>query len=109
MLAALEATYGAGGFALVEVDASGAPLTYKRSLEDWYAAGELRADLVDQTRTALAADAEARLEGIIWVQGEGDTHAIARAGEYTARLESLMESFRAAIALDLAGRDTGAE
>lgn len=106
--AALEAKYGQGGYVLVEVDAAGAPLTFKRSLADWAASNELRAELRAATGAALAATSGSRLEGIIWVQGEGDTHSIARADEYAGRLDALMEEFRAAIASDFAGRDNGA-
>lgn len=108
IVAALTARYGAEGFVLVEVDAAGAPLTFKRESADWYAGDELRAELRAAAGAALAADADARIEGMIWVQGEGDTHAIARAGEYADRLELLIGELRAGIAADFPGRDTGA-
>lgn len=108
VVSALTAKYGADGFALIDVHAPGAPLTFKRADADWMAGDELRAELQAAMGVALATHLDGRLEGIIWVQGEGDTHAIARAGEYATRLKTLMDGFRDAIAADFAGRETGA-
>lgn len=109
VVAALTAQYGAGGFVLVHASAAGAPLTYKRSGEDWFASDELRHDMQRATAAALEAAPDGRIEGMIWAQGESDTQDIARAGEYAGRLTQLFDGFRSAIASGFAGRDTGAE
>ncbi|MCB1343150.1 MAG: hypothetical protein KDK24_19185 [Pseudooceanicola sp.] len=107
VVAALTAQYGAGGFVLVEVAAAGAPLTYKRSDADWYASDELRAELQAGVSGALRDTSDGVVEGIVWVQGEGDTHDIARAGDYGAHLTALMDGLRDGIAAEFAGRETG--
>jgi len=73
------------------VYANGAPLTYGLGQLDWYAPGELAAQLIAQLRAALLADPDARLSGILWVQGEADTHTIGRPNEYGARLGALVD------------------
>ncbi len=103
----LEAKHGPNGFVLVDVSASGAPLTFKRGAEDWAASDELRQELSDQTISAVAAHEDGRVSGIIWVQGEADTHDIARPEEYQARLDALMNAFRRDVAEAFATRDTG--
>ncbi|WP_157960222.1 sialate O-acetylesterase [Albibacillus kandeliae] len=103
----LEARHGPGGFVLVEVAAAGAPLTFKRSGEDWAAGDELRQELVTATVAALQADPEARVAGLIWLQGEGDTHAVARADTYATRLADLVEDWRTAVATRFGAVDTG--
>jgi hypothetical protein len=103
----LEARHGPGGFVLVEVAAAGAPLTFKRNAEDWAAGDELRQELVTATVAALQADPEARVAGLIWLQGEGDTHAVARADIYATRLAELVEDWRTAVATRL-GAASGA-
>lgn len=103
----LEEKHGADGFVLVDVSASGAPLTFKRSKEDWAASDELRSTWVEATRAALAAQADGRVEGIIWIQGEADSHEIARPEEYQSRLGDLLDEFRREVAEGFPARDTG--
>lgn len=103
----LDAQHGAGGFVLVDVSASGAPLTFKRAGEDWAVAGELRQQLTDETIAALSGVPDGRIAGMIWLQGEADTHDIARPEEYQARLEKLMDDYRRDVAEAFAARDTG--
>lgn len=103
----LEAQHGADGFVLVDVSASGAPLTFKRSAEDWAASNELRAQLTNDTVAALSATPDGRMAGIIWLQGEADTHDVARPEEYQTRLDALMNDFRREVADTFATRDTG--
>lgn len=80
------------------VYANGAPLTYGLGQLDWYAPGELAARLIAQLRTALLADPDARLSGILWVQGEADTHTIGRPNEYGARLGALVDRIAVGLA-----------
>lgn len=91
LAAALAAATGAAGIATRLVFANGAPLTFGRADADWYDRGELPAQLLATLRAALDADPGAVLSGILWVQGEGDTHAVARAAEYGARLAALVD------------------
>lgn len=108
ILTSLEEKHGPNGFVLVDVSASGAPLTFKRSKQDWAASDELRQTWVDETVQALAAHPDGRIAGILWIQGEADSHDIARPEEYRARLDDLMDEFRREVAESLATRDTGA-
>jgi Ca2+-binding RTX toxin-like protein len=84
------------------VQASGAPLTYGRAELDWYNQGELPAQLLATIRTALTNDPDLYLAGVIWVQGEGDTHAVARATEYGARLQALVTNLETGLTTHVA-------
>jgi hypothetical protein len=88
---ALAAATGSAEIATALVFANGAPLTFGRKEADWYHRGELPTQLLSTIRAALDADPEARLAGLLWVQGEADTHAVARATEYGARLVALVD------------------
>ena len=80
------------------VAAYGAPLTFGRAEADWYHPDEMATTLVSTIRAALDADPDLNLSGMIWVQGEADSHAVARAGEYGARLVALVDNVAAALA-----------
>lgn len=107
--ASLEQRYGIGNYRLVSVSANGAPLTYARALQDWYAPNELRADLVNQTVQMLNATPDGEIAGIIWLQGEADTTAGARAHLYETRLTELITEFRSAVDAATGSRQTGIE
>lgn len=85
----LENVYGKGGYELVHVHAPGAPLTYQRNGLDWLNASELRDTLVESTSAALLGTEDAVFAGVLWFQGEADTHLVGRPDEYQARLETL--------------------
>ncbi|MEX0337721.1 MAG: sialate O-acetylesterase [Arenibacterium sp.] len=90
----LEIKHGSNGFTLVTVSAPGAPLTYKRADLDWAASGELGKTLVRETLSALGAHDDAQVAGLIWIQGEADTYAIARSDGYQKALSDLVEGWR---------------
>ncbi len=87
----LAAATGSTGIITRLVFANGAPLTFGRGDADWYNRGELPTQLLTTIRGALNADPDAYLAAVIWVQGEADTHAVARATEYGARLGALVD------------------
>ncbi len=103
----LEDKHGVNGFVLVEAFYPGSPLTFKRSKQDWAEANELRKVLHDNTLAALHENPSGRIAGMIWVQGEADTHKIARADEYADRLKDLFQEFSQDLATSAKGRDTG--
>lgn len=90
----LDMKHGVTGYTLVTVSAPGAPLTYKRADADWAASDELGQLLVSQTLTALEAQTEAEIAGLIWIQGEADTYAIAPSHAYQGALTSLLDNWR---------------
>ena len=93
----LEAKHGTGGYTLVTVAEPGAPLTYKRPDADWAASDELGQTLISQTHAALAGHSDVEVAGLIWIQGEADTYAIARADIYQDALSSLIDAWREAV------------
>lgn len=105
--AALTARHGADGFLLVDVTSSGAPLTFARSGDDWASEGELPARVVAATLDALTPAPDARVEGIVWIQGEADTHLVARGENWAEDLGSLWDGIRAGIASGADGHDIG--
>lgn len=105
--AALTTRHGAGGFMLVHVTSAGAPLTFARSGDDWASASELPSRTVAATLDALAAAPDARVEGIVWIQGEADTHLVARGENWGDDLGSLWDGIRTDIASGAGARDTG--
>lgn len=88
------------------VFANGAPLTYGRAEDDWSSRDELPAELLATIRAALDADPEAALAGVLWVQGEADSWAVARAAEYTTRLVALVDWLAGELA-DYGARTSG--
>lgn len=94
LLSVLEAKHGVGGFDLVHVSAPGAPLTYKRADEDWAVESELKQTLRDETVKAARDHPQGEIAGLIWIQGEADTYAIAPAETYGAALELLIADWR---------------
>ncbi len=107
MIDQLNDRYGVGNYRLVSVCANGAPLTYSRAAQDWASPTELRATLVDQTVQMLRANPSGQIAGIIWLQGEADTVAVARAAEYQSRLTTLIDDFRSAVDAATGTRATG--
>ncbi|MEX0311507.1 MAG: sialate O-acetylesterase, partial [Tateyamaria sp.] len=105
----LEARHDASGFTLVDVSAPGAPLTYKRADADWATPAELTQSLIAETRAALHSRPGSEITGLIWIQGEADTYAIARSDTYQTRLSDLLEGWRDAIAETEEGRASGVE
>ncbi len=96
--AAFAAMTGSSLVATRLVAANGAPLTFGRADADWYRSDEMVATLVSTIRQALDADPDLHLSGMIWVQGEADSHAVARAAEYGARMVALVDRVVAAVA-----------
>jgi len=88
------------------VHANGAPLTFAYDRPDWFSRGELPAQLIGALRAHLSADPQAHLSGILWLQGEGDTHATLRPGSYSARLTALVDQVAAGLA-DFGARADG--
>ncbi|MGR3320363.1 MAG: DUF4114 domain-containing protein [Pseudooceanicola sp.] len=87
---ALEIEFGPGNFDLVEVYAAGAPLTRPRDGKpDWFTASELPTALAAATVEALSRDGAGRVEGVIWVQGEGDTHGAGQPDSYGSDFNAL--------------------
>lgn len=80
---------------VIGVAAAGAPLTWARQGSDWYRPAELTQEVTDALTAALRADPEARLGGIVWIQGEADTLDCARPEDYGARLSSLFSTILA--------------
>ncbi|MAY85884.1 MAG: hypothetical protein CML02_04050 [Pseudooceanicola sp.] len=109
VISELNQRHGAQGYRLVHVSASGAPLTYKRAEDDWHVGTELPDSLTQQTLAALNEFPDGRIAGMIWIQGEGDTHAVARADNYANHLATLMDEFTNEIAQRFTGRDTGVD
>jgi Ca2+-binding RTX toxin-like protein len=105
----LQRKHGSERYTLVDVSAAGAPLTYKRPDADWSAANELKQTLIEETRAALAARAETELAGLIWIQGEADSYAIARSHSYQSALEGLTDAWRTALLQTPEGRAGGAD
>ncbi len=87
------------------VFSDGAPLTFGRAKPDWFQTGDLFKTLLDTIKSMLVATPDAYLAGIIWVQGEGDTWAMARHTEYAARLTMLVNALEAGLA-DFGSRTT---
>lgn len=107
---ALNAAYGAGNYRLVEVYAAGAPLTRARSgNQDWATQRELPAELLRKTMAALDATSGGRVEGILWVQGEGDTGDAGVADRYLAAFDALFGGFRRALVAEYGAGRSGAE
>lgn len=109
MRAALSEKFGADGFVLVRALFAGAPLTFKRSDQDWVVSDELRKDLIDNTVAALNDNPSSEIAGIFWLQGEADTSDIARAAEYDDRFNALMNEYRLAVDQATGSRETGIE
>ncbi len=107
MRANLDQLYGLGNYRLVSVSAGGAPLTYARALQDWFNPNELRADLITQTVRMLDANPTGEVAGIIWLQGEADTTAGARAELYQTRLTEFIAGFRSSVEDATGSRQTG--
>lgn len=103
----LDSRYGAEGYLLITAAADGAPLTFQRALDDWYNADEMLTPLIDETLAALDAHPDATIEGLLWLQGEADTYAIARADSYADDLAGLFGTFRTAIDEAAGDRETG--
>ncbi len=89
----------------------GAPLTWARGQDkqDWRTDSELPMALLGQVIEALEANPEARLGGIVWVQGEADTLQIARSENYARDLCDLFDWIKESLADHFDGRDIGLE
>ncbi len=83
VVAALDARFGSGGYALATSFAGGAPLVFKRPGLDWHASSEMPTQLADATAQVLENTEGGFLAGMIWVQGEADTYPIADAQTYS--------------------------
>lgn len=105
--AELEATLGAGAYHFAAVDFPGAPLTYDFDGEDWATPSELPATLTETLVGILSADPSARLDGFIWVQGEGDTHAVGEPELYATRFAALIEEVMSNLAARFPDRHSG--
>ncbi|OWU84625.1 hypothetical protein ATO6_13290 [Oceanicola sp. 22II-s10i] len=96
--AALAARYGGGEYVLVDVHASGAPLTRPRDgKDDWFTPSELPDDLTEAAVTALRDTPDGKIAGMIWVQGEGDTHGAGVPDDYAARVRALWSGLSEAV------------
>lgn len=76
----------------------GSALTFGMGQQDWFSPGELQAALAARIRATLNATPDSYLAGVIWVQGEADTYAIAAADTYVARLTALVQGLDVALA-----------
>ncbi len=94
----LDLVMGAGAARGVVCAVGGSALTYAMGQQDWFSAGELQADLAAQIRAALNSTPDSYLAGVMWVQGEADTHSVARADTYATRLTALVQGLDAALA-----------
>ncbi|MCP3969873.1 MAG: hypothetical protein GY717_06075, partial [Rhodobacteraceae bacterium] len=104
---ALAAQYGPGGYQLVEAYANGAPLTYTKVGDDWATQGELPDMLANGTINALNSNPDAVVEGVIWVQGEGDAYHFANVGSYSDRFADLFQSFEDTVDAAMGARHSG--
>ncbi|MDF1853857.1 DUF4114 domain-containing protein [Pseudooceanicola sp.] len=95
--AALDSEHGAGNYALVQVHAPGAPLTRSRDGDDWATASELPQALTTQVIDAIAANPDGWIAGMIWVQGEGDSHGEGVPQDYASALTGLWQDLRGAV------------
>jgi len=104
---ALDRRHGNDAYVLIEAHAAGAPLTFRRDEADWNTGDELPLHLRLAVTDALLSAPDARVEGVIWLQGESDTYDIARAHEYATRLDALFDGLRGQVAGLFGPRDTG--
>lgn len=102
----LDAMHGTGNYILVEVAANGAPLTRTRDGEDWAASDELRAELAHALNAALDAEGAGRIEGVVWIQGEGDTYGFGNPDSYADAFRGMILGVSKAVA-ELRGGDDG--
>ena len=78
---------------VIRIAAPGAPLTWTREGLDWYSTDEMAKSLVGQVADIMRVDTNAEMSGVIWIQGEADTLAVARPENYADRLENLFIDF----------------
>ncbi|MGR3377692.1 sialate O-acetylesterase [Salipiger abyssi] len=110
IVSALDRTYGAGQYRLVEVYAGGAPLTRDREGNpDWATQGELPDMLLQRSIEALRSTPGGQIVGTIWVQGEGDTFGSSRPGAYAGAFNALFDGFRQGLVAEFGAGVTGAE
>lgn len=109
LFAAADAAHQGIAVTKAVVAASGAPLTRNLDGEDWRQRSELRDELRETVRALLSEDRDAFIAGVIWVQGEGDTYAFARAESYAERLLALDDELRDFLRVSFPDRDTGAD
>lgn len=89
--------------------ASGAPLTTGRSKLDWFTPDELPLTLFNTVKTLLEQNPEAHFAGVIWLQGEADTHPNAPHEKYLDNLFALIENLRTQLTAEFGERDVGAQ
>ncbi len=88
---------------IVTVSSAGAPLTWQRQGTDWVQGGDLRDLLVRSAVEAMLAHPGARLQSLVWLQGEADTLDIAPAALYGARFAELLARVDAGLRAALPG------
>lgn len=84
------------------IASGGAPLTRERGREDWAGEGEMREDLVEMIVDQIKADPDARLDTILWVQGEADTRDD-NAEHYFECITELVDEVKSELAKALPG------
>ena len=92
------------GALVLTVSAGGAPLTWGRPGFDWFQSDDLRDRLLTEVVAVMRANPGAALRSLIWVQGEADTYAHARAGSYAAQFNALLAQLDQRLAAALPGR-----
>lgn len=94
------------GAIVISVSSAGAPLTWGRAGTDWFQSGDLRDSLLASAISTLRANPDASLRSLIWLQGEADTYAFARAETYAAQFQSLLSRLDSGLQAALPGRQT---
>lgn len=91
---------------ILSVASAGAPLTWGRDGTDWNQSGDLRDTLIAELVQVMRANPAANLQSMVWLQGEADTYAFARAANYQADFLSLLQRLDSGLKAALPGRDT---
>ncbi|MBD1203146.1 MAG: M10 family metallopeptidase C-terminal domain-containing protein [Rhodobacteraceae bacterium] len=94
------------GAIVISVSSAGAPLTWGRAGTDWFQSGDLRDSLLSSAISTLRANPDATLRSLIWLQGEADTYAFARAETYAAQFQSLLSRLDGGLKAAMPGRQT---
>lgn len=94
------------GAIVLSVASGGAPLTWGRAGTDWFQSADLRDAMISTAISTLRANPDATLRSMIWLQGEADTYAFARAETYATQFQSLLTRVDTALQSALPGRQT---
>ncbi len=106
----LDATFGTDNYILLKVHGSGATLTYARGpADDWLTDGELRTELQNSVITTLRNNPGSFVSGMLWLQGEADSHDGRNTTIYEQEFNALLGELRAGVINAFGTNMTGIE